>query len=139
MINLTSKKYKVFCAICQNPEWTLRKIATELKIQEKITEGFVLSLMQDNYLENNSEIIGPNSVFKVSENGQYFFNKFSALTIDDIRATHTWHAIGSHGSFAGQITRDKWFPMGSICKKCGLKTQEFKINPTICAASEISN
>lgn len=46
--------------------------------------------------------------------------------------THNWQQIGSYASGAGEITKDKWYPMGSYCRKCGMNTQTFKRNPIAC-------
>jgi len=131
-MNLKSNKYRVFAEIGNNPYFTLRKIAVALKLKESVVENLLSQLIDEGYLEENAEILGPNSMFVLSDKGKEFFNKYGVLTIEEISATHDWKQIGSHGDGAGMITRDKWYPMGSICKKCGLHTGTFNMNPTIC-------
>ena len=46
--------------------------------------------------------------------------------------SHKWVKMGSHAGGSGQITRDKWYPMGSYCVKCGITTKKFKANPIVC-------
>lgn len=55
-----------------------------------------------------------------------------AIQYEEALKTHEWYRQGSHDGGSGQITKDKWFPMGSICRKCGMTTMQFKRNPIKC-------
>ena len=55
-----------------------------------------------------------------------------AAQVDVLFKTHMWKQIGSYEGGAGQITRDKWFPFGSYCRKCGMQTKEFTRTPKAC-------
>lgn len=110
----------------------IRKIAPGTKIPEKDCEQIVQTLIQAGYIEEPSDFLSPKTELKITELGIEFFKHRSpeagTMTKDEALQTHVWHRMGSKGG----VTKDKYYPMGSICKKCRLSTFDFETNPRCC-------
>jgi len=118
----------------------IRSIASELDLTERECEISVSALLSHSYLSDIDGFIGPKDQLSISDAGLERLDQIrlaqqkepEPVTMNEAMPTHVWHRMGSHADGAGQITKDKWYPMGSICNSCGLMSRKFKINPTIC-------
>lgn len=103
---------------------------TNLKISEAGRE-LIDSLNADSSSEFGSALSVKNQISKIKEDK--IEEKIQKQEdYETAFKTHLWRQTGSHAGGAGEITRDKWYPMGSFCRKCGIRTQVFKRKPTRC-------
>lgn len=116
----------------KNGPLSLREVAKKTKFTERECEILVPLILNEKYLVNIDEIIGPNTLLTISEEGLAFL-EVAAPDYETAINSHLWYRVGSFGGdLASQVTKDKWYPMGSICKKCGTDSKKFKKNPRMC-------
>lgn len=107
----------------------IREISRILKITEKMCEVYTSSLMSMGLIEEPEGILEPRTTLILTEEGKV---QGKPVDYQEAYSSHLWQRMGSYGDGAAAITKDKWFPMGSYCKKCGVMIKMFKANPSIC-------
>jgi len=112
----------------------IRDLVPIINATERECEIEISSLINLGYIKDVKKIIGPKTKLFLSQKGEERVLEINRenVTVEEATITHVWYRVGDYGSGAGQITRDKWFPMGSICTKCGINTKQFNKKPTIC-------
>lgn len=108
----------------------IRELSRNLKITEKDCEVYVSALMSQGFLKEPDDFLGPKTVLELTEEGKIHGKP---INLEEAEKTHLWQQMGSYSDGAGQITKDKWFPMGSYCKKCGVMIKQFRANPYPCS------
>src|SRR5690606_8973036 len=104
---------------------SIRSISSLVGITERECEISVSSLLNSNYLSAIEGFVTPKTQFALSDYGLERLEEVKLsqpkeskpVSIEESRDTHVWYRMGDYGSGSGQITKDKWYPMGSICNK----------------------